>query len=156
MIPIYQISMTSLAPSLHWEFSTWVLVQCIFNLNVMMAPEMASIFGLWGLLFHPHQYYTFSNNFLHYYKSQLFFNITVWLIRFYGAGKEMNFIFPWMKYFNLTDLCFWIQLNSVFCLNLYDNERVTNNRFVTSVKCWTQMTGIVTHRMLVWFRFLQK
>ena len=120
------------------------------KLNAMMAPEMASIFGLCGLLFHLHQYYTFCNNFPQYNKSQLFL-----LIRFYGAVK---FIFPLMKSFNLTDLCFCgkIQLNLIFCLNLDDNERVTNNRFVTSVTFWTQMTGIVTHRMLVWCSFFPK
>ena len=40
IIPIYQISMSTLAPSSHWEFSMSIL-----KLNVVRAPEMASIFG---------------------------------------------------------------------------------------------------------------
>ena len=36
--------MPSLAPSSHWEFS-----MNIRKLNVMRAPDMASIFGIWGL-----------------------------------------------------------------------------------------------------------
>ena len=36
--------MPSLAPSSHWEFSMSIL-----KLDVMRAPEMASIFGTWGL-----------------------------------------------------------------------------------------------------------
>ena len=43
--PIYQISMTSLAPPSHWiwVYSNWIL-------NVKRAAEMESIFGLWGLV----------------------------------------------------------------------------------------------------------
>ena len=38
IIPINQISMPSLVPSLHWEF----------KLNLLRAPKMASIFGVYG------------------------------------------------------------------------------------------------------------
>ena len=44
LISIYQLSMPSLAPSSHWEFS-----MSLFKLNVMRAPEIASILGIWGL-----------------------------------------------------------------------------------------------------------
>ena len=44
IIPIYQISMPTLAPSSHSEFS-----ESILELNVMRAPEVASIFNIWGL-----------------------------------------------------------------------------------------------------------
>ena len=46
IIHIYQISMPSLAPSSHCEFSISIL-----KLNVIRAPGMASIFGIWGLYF---------------------------------------------------------------------------------------------------------
>ena len=44
IIPMYQILLTSLAPSAHlvWVYSYWIL-------NVKMAPEMSTIFGIWGL-----------------------------------------------------------------------------------------------------------
>ena len=43
IIPIYQISMSSLAPSSYWAFSM------ILKLNAMRAPDMTSLFGIWGL-----------------------------------------------------------------------------------------------------------
>ena len=48
IIPIYQISRPSLAPS-HIENSVPSISMSILKLNVMRAPEMASIFGIWGL-----------------------------------------------------------------------------------------------------------
>ena len=44
IIPIYQLLISSLAPSSHWEFS-------MSKLNVMRAPEMTSITGIWGFRF---------------------------------------------------------------------------------------------------------
>ena len=46
IIPIYQISMPSMALSSHWEFCMGIL-----KLNVIRAPEMASILRIWGLLY---------------------------------------------------------------------------------------------------------
>ena len=40
--------MPSLAPSSHGEFSMSIL-----KLNVMRAPEIASVFGIWGLQLSP-------------------------------------------------------------------------------------------------------